>query len=285
MTDELTDYTYTVLRYVHDIATGEFVNVGIVLHAPRAKFLRAKVRATYGRLSKVFPDVNGEAFKEALESVERVIEGVSKHLDDLFPAKGETAIEFAMGALVKDDSSLQWSSLGSGRTRNPARQLETLFNSLVLRYERPSAERRKDADVWSDFSRVLQRRQVLAYLQPKEIVSDADRMTFAHAWKNGRWNCVEPISFDLVEGESIHQKATRWVGQMQALSGATKDLKLYLLIGEPRSQAVREEYRRALRILELKMPVEKELVLEVNAEALASKIAEDLKHSLLTPRR
>ena len=39
---ERTNYTFTVLRYVHDITTGEFVNVGVVLHAPKAKFLRAK---------------------------------------------------------------------------------------------------------------------------------------------------------------------------------------------------------------------------------------------------
>jgi hypothetical protein len=27
-------YTYTILRYVHDIRTGEFLNVGVVLHVP-----------------------------------------------------------------------------------------------------------------------------------------------------------------------------------------------------------------------------------------------------------
>jgi hypothetical protein len=38
---ERTNYTFTVSRYVHDITTGEFVNVGVLLHAPKAKFLRA----------------------------------------------------------------------------------------------------------------------------------------------------------------------------------------------------------------------------------------------------
>ena len=31
-----TTFTYTVLRYVHDIATGEFVNMGVALDAPEA---------------------------------------------------------------------------------------------------------------------------------------------------------------------------------------------------------------------------------------------------------
>lgn len=27
-------YTYSVLRYVHDVTSGEFVNVGVVLYSP-----------------------------------------------------------------------------------------------------------------------------------------------------------------------------------------------------------------------------------------------------------
>ena len=28
-------YTYAVLRYVHDVTSGEFVNVGVALYAPQ----------------------------------------------------------------------------------------------------------------------------------------------------------------------------------------------------------------------------------------------------------
>lgn len=34
-----TTFTYTVLGYVHDIATGEFVNMGVALYAPEAKYV------------------------------------------------------------------------------------------------------------------------------------------------------------------------------------------------------------------------------------------------------
>ena len=46
-----TTFTYTVLRYVHDIATGEFVNMGVALYAPEAKYISAICSARYGRLS------------------------------------------------------------------------------------------------------------------------------------------------------------------------------------------------------------------------------------------
>jgi hypothetical protein len=63
---ERTNYTFTVLRYVHDITTCEFVNVGVVLHAPKAKFLRAKMRETYDRISRFFPGAHGEHIKRVM---------------------------------------------------------------------------------------------------------------------------------------------------------------------------------------------------------------------------
>jgi hypothetical protein len=44
----------------------------------------------------------------------------------------------------------------------------------------------------------------------REIVADADTKTFSKAWKNGVWHCLEPVSFDLVDGSSIHAKAHRY---------------------------------------------------------------------------
>src|SRR5262249_11710004 len=123
---ELTSYTYTVLRYVHDIATSEFVNVGVVLHAPKRAYLRAKTRSTFGRLARVFPDLDGNAFKRTMSFVENSIARAGDRLNDLFPESGETAVEFATRTLAKDDSSLQWSPLGSGRTNNPDRELDRL---------------------------------------------------------------------------------------------------------------------------------------------------------------
>ncbi len=51
-----TTFTYTVLRYVHDIATGEFVNVGVALYAPEAKYVSALCNPRYSHLSKMFAD-------------------------------------------------------------------------------------------------------------------------------------------------------------------------------------------------------------------------------------
>ncbi len=272
---DLTSYTYTVLRYVHDIATGEFVNVGVVLYAPQGPYLGAKTRSTYGRLSRVFPDIDGNAFKRAMSHVELSIANTARTLNDLFREKDLTALELATRTLTNDDSSLQWSSLGSGRTRSPAQELDRLFDKFVLRYEHTKTASRSDEEVWKSFSRALERRQVLSKLKQKEIVSDADRMTFRHAWKNGQWHCLEPISFDFTEGERIHNKAIRSAGQILALARAPERFKVYLLVGEPKRADLQSHYHRALRILET-IPVASEIVPESQADSLADRIAIDV---------
>ncbi len=58
-------YTYSVLRYVHDISRGEFVNVGVVLTSSPIRFAGAILRADSKRVSKVFPGVDGVHFHHA----------------------------------------------------------------------------------------------------------------------------------------------------------------------------------------------------------------------------
>lgn len=271
-------YTFTVLRYVHDITTGEFINVGVVLYSPDALFLRARMRTTFGRLTRLFPDANGEAFKRSLAHVEYSIADYSRRQHDLFPTSGSNAVDFATRVLPRDDSSLQWSRLGSGRSKDLERELDLLFARMVAKYEHKNTESRTEDDVWKSFSRALQNRQVLAHLQYKQITGRADTVTFQHAYKNGIWNCLEPVSFDLVDGERIHTKALRWLGQMTALQGSEDQFKLILLVGEPQNPAVVKHYVRALGILE-SIPGDKVIYTEAQADELSRVVAEEvLRH-------
>src|SRR5438128_7475375 len=66
-------YSYVLLRYRHDPLAGEFANVGVIMHQASAGFLDAKVRRTLGRLSAIFPDIDGEALRSSLRTVEREV--------------------------------------------------------------------------------------------------------------------------------------------------------------------------------------------------------------------
>jgi hypothetical protein len=265
MTNRL-QYTFTILRYVHDVGTGEFVNVGVVLHCASTSQVISHIRESSRRAAQAFPGLNAKQFKNVVGFVRRSLANRSS----LFFGATRTsdALTYATSILPKDDSSFQWSPIRSGITSDLEKTAAHLFERLITKYEVQSKKnRRDDAEVWVPFCKALERRQLVKHLTQVEIVSAADSITFKHAWKNGQWHCLEPLSFDLLDGESIRNKARRVVGQMTALKGADA-FKLYVLVGEPQHSEVQKYYEDAMKILEA-IPVEKAIFTEKQADAFS----------------
>lgn len=270
-----TTYTYTVLRYVHDTTTGEFANVGVALLAPEARYVSALCRSTYGRLGKVFPGMNGEAFKSLMRFIQSRFEEMGTNLRQGLPFEKTPAsvMPLAHSVLPPDDSSLQWSEPGSGITEDPSATLESIYARMVTRYdETPQYERRSDGEIWRKFKRGFESQHVLHCLRPKKIVVQDDEVDFEYAWKNDQWHCLEPLSFDLTAAESIREKAHRWLGQIMSVKDAKDRFKVYLLLGEPQAEKLKPAFEKALSILG-KMPVEKELIREAEATRFSEQFA------------
>jgi hypothetical protein len=123
-------YTYTVLRYLHDVVTGEFINVGVVMHIPRQHrvLARTQSRAT-ARIRAMFPSLDGIAFNSSMRAVQRTLDA-TKHV-----VSEPDAAAFAKGAVPMDSSSLQWSPQGSGISSNVEETFERLYERHVTHYE------------------------------------------------------------------------------------------------------------------------------------------------------
>jgi len=270
-------YTYTILRYVHDTTTGEFVNVGVALYAPKARYASAMCRTTYGRLNKIFPGMNGEHFRSLMRHIQARFEERGEQLADELPlSEAKNVMEFALSILPHDDSSLQWSPVGSGRTANPSETLDKVFERMVLQHdEQPQRTRRTDQDVWRNFKRSLEERRLLHYFEPKKIVVQDDEVEFKYAWKNGIWHCLEPISFDLTEADNIREKAHQWLGQITSVQNAAEQFKLYLLVGQPQQDQLRPAFESAMSILN-KIAIDKQIFLEQDVEKLTNLIAQEV---------
>lgn len=179
--------------------------------------------------------------------------------------------------LPPDDSSLQWSLPGSGLSENLSQTLEALFDRMVTRYdERPQQERRSDEEVWRKYRHSLESRQVLKHLQPKKITVQDDEVEFQHAWKNGVWHCLEPVSFDLSSADSIREKAHRWLGQILSVKDASERFKVYLLLGEPQQQALGPAFDKAVSILR-RLPVDSEVIREERAGEFSEQFAREIE--------
>lgn len=275
MTDKK-PYTYTVLRYVHDVATAEFVNVGVVIHCPKQRYLGAKLRRTHGRLSDVFPDLDPAAFRSAMSAIDRALRaaGEAYKKDDLLRWDANAA-SLARSVLPADDSSLQWSPVGSGLTSNAELQLEHLFVRLVGRYDATQEHRRTDADVWRPIRERLDQANLTSKLTEKVIRSTADTLEFKHTRKNGVWHCYEALSFDLANADGIKNKARRWTGHLVSVSDATDIFKPYFIVGAPTDLNLQSAYQEALAILK-KSPVEIEIFAESDVDTLVARIEAEI---------
>jgi hypothetical protein len=268
-------YSYTVLRYVHDVMTGEFVNVGVVLHA--ATGLQSKFRSTYGRVSSVFPTLDERAFKEALRAVKAAIEQLAKSEKSAgLLQSSPDAIAFARQALVVDDSSFQWSPPGSGITRDAAATLDQLYSRFVTRHERHAVHRRDDADVWKPIREKLEEMQIADRFQEHTFRGSVEEITLEHAWKNGKWHAIQAISLDLSDANEIKKKAHRIRGHLDSVAdGLADEVDLNLVIGGPSNPEIADAYNAAQRILE-KAAFHPTIVDERNAQSLVTRLADEI---------
>lgn len=242
-------YTYTVLRYRHDPLAGEMINVGVVLHAPRSAFLGTAVRSTYGRLSKLYPDLEGGALTRILKRIQTNIKRFSEsEIGGIFSSSA-TAHTFAKRVIDDPAGSYVWSDLKSGITKSPEQELARLYHRYIGRFEATTVSRRSDADVWRPARDKLVEREIANLFEKKTIRSNRDEVEFDNAWKNGIWHCLQPLSFDLADVESIQNKAARWVGHIVGLSTSEETFRPYFIVGKPSDIRLQSAFERAVAFL------------------------------------
>src|SRR2546421_12030119 len=73
-------YTYSVIRYLHDPATGEMLNIGVILCAPAARVIEGRLEFRYERLSDAFVDFDGEHYRRTLQQFAQVLDILRERL-------------------------------------------------------------------------------------------------------------------------------------------------------------------------------------------------------------
>ena len=274
-----TPYTYRVLRYLHDPATGEGLNVGVVVYAAEQCWLEARFNLNAGRLKHAFPALDVELHRALMRRLKTRFEAATRACaQELpFPDRPSSLVGWTNTILREDDSSLQWGQEGGGITSNPERELHELYERMVLRHHaRIGQQGRNDVDVWNLYRTPLQRTGAAEHLTRHAVKTELDEMTFEHAWKNGRWHCLQPLSLDLIEPESIRNKGHRLLGEVSGVREALTDHVLYILLGEPKEGASRKAAERTLNLLHARLGVRYELVRETEANAFGERLSHDI---------
>jgi hypothetical protein len=271
-------YSYSVLRYVHDPVTQEFINIGVAVFSPAAKYLRAICTTSYGRITNAFQKIDGNRFRQLSRYIQDQICAIGAEYESALPFESGQAIEHLLAkVLPPDDSAIQFSKAGVGLSSDLDRTLQELFDRHVEQYTAMSdSPRRSDEDIWRVFREPLDRVHVTPRLKPKRIVAPSYEYEFERSWKNEVWHVYEPVSFDMVEAASILDKANRWVGRATSLMDSAEPFRIHLLLGEPHDDRLKSTFAKAQNILN-KMPVTKELIRESEAEAFAEELAREVQ--------
>src|SRR2546425_776054 len=218
-----TTYSTITLHYVHDVVTGEFVNIGVVLYAPEQRFLDARFTTSYERLNAAFLNIDHLHFRALMRYMANRFEELGGEVrDGLIPPAGLS--ELVKQVLPPDDSSLQWSQPGGGFTDDPTKTLADLYKRFVERYVAGAEQvSRTDEEIAKPFRVKLGK--TAEKLSSKRIETEDYQYEFRFAWQNSVWHLYEPVSFDLLDPNSIREKAVRWYGRSAALQESPDKFK------------------------------------------------------------
>lgn len=233
-------YELQVLRYHHDVITGEFVNVGIILFNKEMKFLKCAVSHKYARLSRFFhAEKTASHISQAIRSFENSIRKIGNELSTKLDYNNFTSVdEITTRVLPKDDSSLQCSEIIKGLSMNFEKTFAELFDRYITRYENvPVRESRTDDEAWSQvYKKYFDEYGITKKLYKHQVKTQNDTFDFDLAYKNGALHLYNPVSFDLVDHDAIREKVYKWRGKIAEMETANEKVNIHMLLLYPENQ-------------------------------------------------
>ncbi len=267
-------YSYAVLQYRHDVWVGEALNVGVLIFSETARFLKLKARTGQGRLASAYPDLDHAALREAVKALERRFDKIAASSGLFLPSGG--ALEVGRKVLIPDDSSLSWGMTGSGVAAEPEDALEKVYARFVGRYDKAAGrEVRTDEMVFETVRAKLEIADLYQRVQPHVVRSQFATIPFDHAIENGVWHVIQPLSFDSADEDRMLDKATRWAGRLQSISGFEGKIRPYFVTGKPSIQSLMHQYHKMVEFLRAS-PLQPVVMDEAQAGDLVAKVAEHL---------
>lgn len=277
-------YSYSLLRYLHDPSLGEAVNVGVLIYAPDASWVRFVGAHRTKALSTLFRDFDRRDFLLFLSrleaSAERFAGSLSNAQKGLFQMgeKPRDAAELARWLMPDNELRFQFSDVRTGLTENPVKTAHQIAQRILIN-QRPTLKnrvRRNDDAVWASFQPAFKEVGVEGHLTPHVVETSEFALPFQHAYKNGNWHAIEAISFDYARSDEIRDHAMLWYSYGAALSESEDFASLTLLLGPPSKKEYQRSYENARKWLS-KMPIPIRIVEEKQADQFAIELAQRMK--------
>ncbi len=264
-------FQYQILRYMHDQFTGEFVNLGVVVYAPEHLFLDQIFTTKYSRITSLFPDANGKFISKLVRDFEIALQPFKNQLKELIKPSNDLA-SITQSLLPNDDSGLQLTSVKTAIDPFLDGALQDLYIDMVEKYlpNDNTIHSISDSDVWKlKYKSFFDEYKLTEKLQKHVVSTKYDEFAFEKSWKNEIWHCYEPVSFDLVNEDSIKDKVYKWKGRISEI-----DEKIHLTFLTQLPQTHPKLKQLIQESLSIKTEnVEVEVVSEKDALKIARKVS------------
>lgn len=266
----MSGYQYTLIKYVHNDASGECVNVGLAMFAPERRWFRVRFNPRYSRIKQFFSNAfDADHYRNVVRALSERFDHLTASLlreeRDDSTASGESPdrLRRIMESVLPEDSTVfRWGPLCGGVTRDVDGRFDALFSEFVTRHDKPTPRQlRQESQMWSDFERLAKQRDLDDSLKPYTVNSDVYQYEFHGSFRNGKPNVIEPISLDLQAGENIVEKATQWTGRLVALS-RNQEFALHAILAPPSDESLRPYFDKARDLLGSQRDIVKHLIVE-----------------------
>jgi Protein of unknown function (DUF3037) len=267
-------YQFASIRYVHNIATEEFVNIGIVLWTPNERKVHYKISTNYGRLSSFFDGFNSIGYQRMIKEMRRKIFVASRDESLLQIADIEGVLHHLMPA---EDGCFQWSEPMSGVTRDAKQRVDRIYQETIGRHEhRQARERQDDAALLNSILEKIEKKEFLKNLTRNYVIqSGKAKYSFKFGWQNGKPQVMEPISLDYVDQKGVIGKAERWIGRLYNLQQGN-DFEMTGVVVPPQDISLVGAFDEAVEMLK-DAPKMRSVINESELESFFIEIEKDIQ--------
>ena len=252
-------FQYSLLKYCPSYALGEQVNVGIVFFFREDLELKFIFPTALSRLHSLFPSTDIRILKSYLKNINTKINALSK--DKTLLEKSILKEILKDKILTPDSNSLYFDAIKTSKYTTIGQSLEYYYKSYFSVYHNQEKSlKHSDQYLIKHFSDKINTNKKFNALVKRSVkVSNkiGIQTTFDFAWQNGHVNLIKPLSFDLVQKNSIQEKSVKWFGYVTQLEARAKaeNLVFNFLVAKPSNKALYKSYEEALTILEDKKEI------------------------------
>jgi len=217
---------YAIIRFLPYPEAGEFVNIGVVLHSPKAGFFDYLLEnKRTRRVGGFFPELEIGIYRDAIKYCEDELKrmrnevGISVNNASQMTLNPEIGIAFFRDLVRPRETVIRFSQAGSVLTDDPPKVLRELFEYYVLRMFATEPEYQEEI-MHRRVAATLKEHRLIARFKAAKVGTADYHVTFpfVHEPRIGLFErAIKPLNLGQDESTKIYDHGEQWINRVRRL--------------------------------------------------------------------